>query len=199
MRALIINYGVGNLYSISAALRRIGLDVIIENKPDKGYDLIVFPGVGAFSAVSNFILEYKDLLDDLKKSDTNFLGVCLGMQIMFEKGTEGGESKGLGWFNGIVDKIKSNVKLPHIGWDLIFESKKGCELTDGLDKKYVYYVHSYVAYHKDDKYVFMKSKYGIEYPALICEKNVVGTQFHPEKSSNSGKIFLENLKGWLKR
>jgi len=199
MRALIINYGVGNLYSISAALRRIGLDVIIENKPDKGYDLIVFPGVGAFSAVSNFILEYKDLLDDLKKSGTNFLGVCLGMQIMFEKGTEGGESKGLGWFNGIVDKIKSNVKLPHIGWDLIFESKKGCELTDGLDKKYVYYVHSYVAYPKDDKYVFMKSKYGIEYPALICKKNVVGTQFHPEKSSNSGKIFLENLKGWLKR
>ncbi|WP_338600538.1 imidazole glycerol phosphate synthase subunit HisH [Sulfolobus tengchongensis] len=199
MKALIINYGVGNLYSISSALNRIGFEVNISDKPGKDYDLIVFPGVGAFSAVSDFILRYKALFDDLRKSGVNFLGVCLGMQIMFEKGTEGKESTGLGWFKGIVDKIKADVKLPHIGWDLIFEVKSGCELTYGLDGNYVYYVHSYVAYPTSNDNVYMKSKYGIEYPALICDKNVVGTQFHPEKSSSTGKIFLENLRGWVKR
>ncbi|QGA67505.1 imidazole glycerol phosphate synthase subunit HisH [Sulfolobus sp. E11-6] len=199
MKALVINYGVGNLYSISSALKRVGFEVTIDNKPRKDYDLIVFPGVGAFSAVAEFILQYKDLFNDLRKSGTSFLGVCLGMQIMFEKGTEGKESNGLGWFKGIVDKINANVKLPHIGWDLVFEVKDSCELTHGLDKKYVYYVHSYVAYPNSKDYVYMKSQYGIEYPALVCDKNVVGTQFHPEKSSSTGKIFLENLKGWIKR
>ena len=199
MKALVINYGVGNLYSISSALKRIGLEVDISNIPKRDYDLIVFPGVGSFSSVSNFILQYKELLDDLKNNNVNFLGVCLGMQIMFERGTEGGESKGLGWFSGIVDKIKGDVKLPHIGWDLIYKVKDDCELTEGLDNSYVYYVHSYIAYTSDNNIIFMKSKYGSEYPALICSKNVVGTQFHPEKSSDTGRKFLNNLKRRLKR
>ncbi len=199
MRALVINYGVGNLYSISSALKRLEFDVEIRNEPLKGYDIIIFPGVGAFSAVSSFILKYNDLLNDLRKSGNIFLGVCLGMQIMFERGTEGGESKGLGWFRGVVDKIKADVKLPHIGWDLVYKNNEGCELSEGLEGKYVYYVHSYVAYTPDNEKIYMKSKYGVEYPALICDRNVIGTQFHPEKSSETGRIFFKNLKRWAKR
>ncbi|MQL55135.1 imidazole glycerol phosphate synthase subunit HisH [Acidianus ambivalens] len=195
MKALVVNYGVGNLFSISSGLKRAGFEVEI-SKEIKNADLIVFPGVGAFSAVSKFIQINSDKINDLRKSGVHFLGVCLGLQIMFEKGTEGGESKGLGWFKGTVDKIHANVKLPHIGWDKIYVSGD-CELTEGLDGKYAYYVHSYVAYTND--HVVMKSNYGIEYPAMVCKENVVGTQFHPEKSSETGRIFFENLKRWVSR
>ncbi|BDC19650.1 imidazole glycerol phosphate synthase subunit HisH [Acidianus sp. HS-5] len=195
MKALVVNYGVGNLFSISSGLKRAGFEVEI-SKEIKPADLIVFPGVGSFSAVSNFILTNSDIINDLKKSGVHFLGVCLGLQIMFEKGTEGGESKGLGWFKGVVDKIQANVKLPHIGWDKIYVTGD-CELSDELDGKYAYYVHSYVAYTDDN--VVMKSNYGIDYPAMICKENVVGTQFHPEKSSGTGRIFFENLKRWVSR
>ncbi|NON62607.1 imidazole glycerol phosphate synthase subunit HisH [Acidianus sp. RZ1] len=194
--ALIINYGVGNLFSISSSLRRVGFEVKIKESPEANYDLIVFPGVGSFSAVSNFLLSFSEQLNDMRKSGIKFLGVCLGLQIFFDKGTEGGDTKGLSWFSGTVDKIRANVKLPHIGWDRIYEEKK-TELSEGLDGRYAYFVHSYVAY-TTESYI-MKSYYGIEFPAMVEKDNVVGTQFHPEKSSETGKIFLENLMRWIKR
>lgn len=199
MKATVINYGVGNLYSISSGLKRVGFEVEINREPKGNEDLIVFPGVGSFSAVSKYILGMKDKLEDLRKSGTFFLGVCLGLQIMFEKGTEGGINYGLGWFKGEVDKIKGNVKLPHIGWDILKVVDLSCPLTEGLDNQYVYYVHSYVAYSTETKPVVGVSTYGVTYPAIVCDKNVVGTQFHPEKSSKVGRIFLSNLYRWVKR
>ncbi len=198
MKALIINYGVGNLFSIYSGLRRIGFDVLISNEPKEGFDLIVLPGVGSFSAVTSYLSKYYNQLNEFRKSGTAFLGVCLGMQVMFEYGTEGGLSRGLGWIKGKVDKIDADVKLPHIGWDKLYLVKEGCELTEGLNNNYVYYVHSYVAYPGEDV-TYMKSKYGIEYPALVCKDNLIGTQFHPEKSGDVGKRFLENLARWLRR
>ncbi|ARM76290.1 imidazole glycerol phosphate synthase subunit HisH [Acidianus manzaensis] len=194
MKAIVINYGVGNLFSISSALKRNGFDVEISEEL-KEADLIVFPGVGSFSAVSKFINDRKDKINELRNNGISFLGVCLGMQIMFDEGTEGGYSKGLGWFKGKVDKIDAQVKLPHIGWDKIY-NLGNCELAENLDGKYAYFVHSYVAYTKDN--IAMISHYGIDYPVMICKDNIVGTQFHPEKSSNTGKIFFYNLKRWLK-
>lgn len=199
MRALVLNYGVGNLYSISSGLRRVGFEVRIDNDIRGDYDLIVLPGVGAFSAVSSFLNNINERLNELKEKGTSFLGVCLGMQVMFEYGTEGGISRGLGWFKGYVDKIKADVKLPHIGWDKVYIINSSCELVEGLDGKYVYYVHSYIAYPSEDNIVFMESNYGVKYPALICKGNAVGTQFHPEKSSYVGRVFLDNLKRWIKR
>lgn len=201
MRATVINYGVGNLFSIYSGLRRAGFEVSISPKPLGNEDLVVFPGVGSFSAVSNYLLTHRDVLDELREAGTYFLGVCLGMQVMFEVGTEGGISSGLGWFRGRVDRIPSGagLKVPHIGWDKLIVTDPTCPLTDGLNDKYVYYVHSYVAYPADEGVVRAVSIYGIRYPAIVCSGNLVGTQFHPEKSGVVGRAFLNNLYRWVRR
>lgn len=197
MKATIINYGVGNLFSIKSGLERAGFEIAISFTPQGNEDVVVLPGVGAFSAVSSYLNLMKEKFEELREKGVKFLGVCLGMQVMFEEGTEGGYSKGLGWFKGKVDKIKSdNVKLPHIGWDKIFITNDFCGIADGLDGKYVYYVHSYVAY--TNNYIAY-TDYGTRYPAIVCNEFAVGTQFHPEKSSKSGKIFLDNFYSWVKR
>lgn len=197
MKALIINYGVGNLFSISSALRRNEFNVeIVKDFEEDNVDLIVFPGVGSFSAVSKFISDRREKINELRDKGIAFLGICLGMQLMFEEGTEGGYSRGLGWFKGKVDKISANVKLPHIGWDKI-RSVSNCELNENLEDKYAYFVHSYVAYSNDS--IAMISHYGIDFPVMVCKERIVGTQFHPEKSSDTGTIFFNNLKRWLRR
>ncbi|BBG24019.1 imidazole glycerol phosphate synthase subunit HisH [Sulfuracidifex tepidarius] len=195
MKALVLNYGVGNLFSISSALKRNGFEVKIGDL-ERGYDLIVMPGVGSFSAVSSFLSSRLDVLRDLKGSNA-FLGVCLGFQVLFDYGTEGGQSKGIGWFKGKVDLLHVNEKLPHVGWERLHV--KGCnDLLQEMDQGYVYYVHSYVAYPERDPDAF--SNYGgTSFPAVMCEGNVVGTQFHPEKSDKTGRIFFDNLSRWLKR
>jgi glutamine amidotransferase len=197
MDAVIINYGVGNLFSVKSALERIGLKVHISDIPNEA-DIIVFPGVGAFRTVSDYILRNYDKLNEIKNKGSKFLGICLGMQIMFEEGTEGGRARGLGWFKGIVDKLPNNLKLPHIGWDKVY-SRKYDEIIEGLEGRYVYFVHSYVAYPISKEVVLMESEYGIKFPAVIKNEYAIGTQFHPEKSGSNGRIFLENLKRWLKR
>lgn len=194
MKALILNYGVGNLFSISAGLRRADFTVEISGEP-RDADLLVLPGVGAFSAVGNFMRKWESTLNDLRRNGVKFLGVCLGMQIMFEEGNEGGKTKGLAWLPGQVDLIRHAPKLPHIGWDRITE-RNPCALSEGLDGRYAYFVHSYVAYTSYP--AAMTSRYGVEFPALVCSEEVAGTQFHPEKSGETGKIFFQNLKRWLK-
>lgn len=196
MKATIINYGVGNLFSIKAGLERAGFVTTISFSPIGDEDVIVLPGVGAFSAVASYLNSMKSKFEELKSKGVKFLGVCLGMQVMFEEGTEGGLSKGLGWFKGKVDRINANVKLPHIGWDKVFVNKDPCGIAEELDGKYTYYVHSYIAYTTD--YVAF-SEYGIKYPAIVCNDFAVGTQFHPEKSSETGRIFLKNFYEWVKR
>ncbi len=196
MKALVVNYGVGNLYSISGGLKRAGFQVEVSQEIRGDYDLIVFPGVGSFSAVSTFLKSKLAEIEEAKSKGAKFLGVCLGMQIMFEKGFEGGASEGLGWYKGIVDRIKGDVKLPHIGWDKVIDLG-WCEVTEGLNGKYVYYVHSYVAYTPERPAAV--SYYGVEYPAVVCNDFSVGVQFHPEKSSRTGGLFFANLVRWLRK
>lgn len=185
---------MGNLFSITSGLRRAGFSAEISNEP-RDADLIVLPGVGAFSAVGEFMLKWKDTLEDLRNSGVKFLGVCLGMQIMFEEGNEGGKTRGLGWFPGVVDQIRGAPKLPHIGWDIL-RQRSSCMLTEGLEGRYAYFVHSYMAYTRFPP--AMTSNYGVEFPALICSNDAVGTQFHPEKSGETGKVFFQNLVRWLR-
>ncbi|BCU71365.1 imidazole glycerol phosphate synthase subunit HisH [Stygiolobus caldivivus] len=203
MRATVINYGVGNLFSISSGLKRVGFEVSVNSEPFGNEDLVVLPGVGSFSAVSGYLGSRREVFEDMRKSGVYFLGVCLGMQVMFEEGTEGGISKGLGWFKGKVDKLiqnnKERLKLPHIGWEKLVVTDLTCPLTEGLNNQYVYYVHSYVAYPDDESIVRAVSVYGISYPAIVCSGNLIGTQFHPEKSSKVGKVFLGNLYRWVKK
>jgi glutamine amidotransferase len=200
MKALVVNYSVGNIFSISSALKRVGFDVSVDDVNDlvgRDYDLIVFPGVGSFSTVARYVNSNAEILNELRGRGAYFLGICIGMHVMFEYGLEGGFNRGLGWFRGYVDLIRANVKLPHIGWDVVYVDYVD-EVNEVIANQYVYFIHSYVAYTIDESYNTY-SYYGIKFPALITKGNVVATQFHPEKSSKVGIKFLENLKRWLRR
>jgi len=200
MKALVVNYSVGNIFSISSALKRVGFDVSVDDVNDlvgHDYDLIVFPGVGSFSTVAKYVNSNAEILNELRGRGTYFLGICIGMHVMFEYGLEGGFNRGLGWFRGYVDLIKANVKLPHIGWDVVYVDYVD-EVNEVIANQYVYFIHSYVAYTVDEPYNTY-SYYGIKFPALITKGNIVATQFHPEKSGKVGIKFLENLKRWLRR
>ncbi len=194
MKALVVNYGVGNIFSIASALRKVGFEVVVDSRVGSNYDLIVFPGVGNFASVSRFVKLNADVLNDVMGVGIPFLGICIGMHIMLEYGFEGGLNRGLGWFKGFADKIRADVKLPHIGWDKVYT--KNTDDFEFLNGQYVYFMHSYIAYNTEGYEVF--GYYGVEFPALLRKGTIVGTQFHPEKSSKVGIKFLSSLTSWLR-
>lgn len=196
MRALIVDYGVGNLFSIASALRRFGLDVVVNREVSSNYDLIVFPGVGNFAFISKFIKLNASKLSEVRSSGTSFLGICIGMHVMLEYGLEGGLNRGLGWFKGFADRIRADVKLPHIGWDRVYVKTLN-DLNEPLNGQYVYFMHSYIAYTTETCNTF--GYYGVEFPALLQKGDIIGTQFHPEKSGKVGMKFLDTLIRWLRR
>ena len=201
----VIDYGVGNLFSLLSSLNYVGLDTKLTNNVEeiKSAKGIILPGVGAFrDAVSN-LEKYglKDILIDEAKNGKPFLGICLGMQMLFEKSYEYGEYEGLGLINGTVEEIKkyisknSDLKIPHMGWNslIINDSFKDDKiLKDVNDNEYVYYVHSYFA-KTDMKNIVAYSEYGTKIPGIVKNENVYGMQFHPEKSGDTG---LKLLKNW---
>lgn len=200
---VIIDYGMGNLKSVYNALKEINCPALISSdiKEIKKADGLILPGVGAF----------KDCMDNLKKTNLievileetkkgkPFLGICLGMQVLFERGYEGKEREGLGLLTGEVRKMTShNVKIPHIGWNNL-EVNKEDDLLKGLKKdSFVYYVHSYCAYDYNNEDLVSYSQYGdIKVPGLFRHKNIMGAQFHPEKSGEIGLSILRNFKEML--
>ena len=201
----VIDYGVGNLFSLLSSLNYVGLDTKLTNdvKEIKSAKGIILPGVGAFrDAVSN-LEKYglKDILIDEAKNGKPFLGICLGMQMLFEKSYEYGEFEGLGLINGSVEEIKkyipenSDLKIPHMGWNslIINERFKDDKILKDVDNnEYVYYVHSYFA-KTDMKNIVAYSEYGTKIPGIVKNENVYGMQFHPEKSGDTG---LKLLKNW---
>lgn len=201
----VIDYGVGNLFSLLSSLNYVGLDTKLTNdvKEIKSAKGIILPGVGAFrDAISN-LEKYglKDILIDEAKKGKPFLGICLGMQMLFEKSYEYGEYEGLGLINGTVEEIKkyipenSDLKIPHMGWNslIINERFKDDKILKDVDNnEYVYYVHSYFA-KTDMKNVVTYSEYGTKIPGIVKNENVYGMQFHPEKSGDTG---LKLLKNW---
>ena len=201
----VIDYGVGNLLSLLSSLNYVGLDTKLTNDVEeiKSAKGIILPGVGAFrDAVSN-LEKYglKDILIDEAKNGKPFLGICLGMQMLFEKSYEYGEFEGLGLINGTVEEIKkyipknSDLKIPHMGWNslIINERFKDDKILKDVDNnEYVYYVHSYFA-KTDMKNIVAYSEYGTKIPGIVKNKNVYGMQFHPEKSGDTG---LKLLKNW---
>ena len=201
----VIDYGVGNLFSLLSSLNYVGLDTkltynIEEIKNAKG---IILPGVGAFRDAIGNLEKYglKETLISEAKKGKPFLGICLGMQMLFEKSYEYGEYEGLGLINGTVEEIKkyipenSDLKIPHMGWNslIINDSFKDDKiLKDVNDNEYVYYVHSYFA-KTDMKNIVAYSEYGTKIPGIVKNENVYGMQFHPEKSGDTG---LKLLKNW---
>jgi len=201
MKALILNYGVGNIFSVSSALKRVGFNVVIDVIPKYEYDLLVLPGVGSFNALKKYFEEYGEEIKNVMLGGTPTLGICLGMQALFEYSEECGGCKGLGILKGFIGRLATHRKLPHIGWDRIYLVKWSdvCELFHDLHKEYAYFAHSYAVYPETLDYVCMVSVYDAIFPAAVGYQNIIGTQFHVEKSGYISKKFFEVLARWVKR
>lgn len=198
----IVDYGAGNIFSVKNALDYLKLDNMLTNDKNEieKADAIILPGVGAFpSAMTK--LANTGLIDTLKEQAGKkpFLGICLGMQMLFEKGYEFEEADGLGLIKGKVDKINApGYIIPHMGWNKL-EKLNDCPLMNGLsDNEYVYFVHSFQAYCNDEN-ISAYCEYPDKIPALVFDgKYVFGAQFHPEKSGKTGLQILKNFGGLIK-
>ena len=193
----IVDYGVGNLFSLKCSLAAIGADVVVTADPLVlcSADKIILPGVGAFEDAARKLREsgLAELIKDLARAGKPLMGICLGMQMLFEKSYEYGEHEGLGLIPGAVrpirDVIPGDYKIPHIGWNgLNFRGEH--PLFAGLKEgDCVYFVHSFYAADCDDA-VIATAEYGAPLTAAVARGNVMGCQFHPEKSGNVGLAIL---------
>ena len=191
----IFDYGAGNIFSLKNSLEKAGASVDIINNFDKPneYSGLLLPGVGNFDPAIKSITEFsKTGLIDFVKNITPVLGICLGMEIFFEKSEEGKE-KGLSVMNGEVVVLPSYMKVPHMGWNNL-EIKKSGKLLEGIDNgSWVYFVHSYRVKPNSSDIITAESDYGIKVPAIVEQDNFFGTQFHPEKSGSVGQIMIKNF------
>ena len=200
MNTVIIDYGMGNVVSIKNLLKRLSFNSIITSNIEdiKKADKIILPGVGHFETGMKNILQ-RNLFDTLTykilKEKTPILGICLGMQLFFESSEESDVS-GLGWLKGKSIKFQiedSKYKVPHIGWnnlDIILEDN----LLKGINKQnYFYFAHSYCLSSIDQKYILSYTHYDMKFVSIIKKDNIYGTQFHPEKSHDSGIAVLKNF------
>ena len=204
---VILDYGVGNLFSLRSSLAVIGEESVISSDEAviERADRIILPGVGAFrDAMAK--LRASGRVDALKRAADRgvpLLGICLGMQLLFEKSYEYGEHEGLGFLSGVVKPIpvKDGIKIPHMGWNaLSFGEKKHTLFRYLSEGDYVYFVHSYAAVDCDDS-VIARTEYGTPVTAAVAKRNILGCQFHPEKSGEVGlkilKAFCEIKEGEL--
>ena len=197
MRVCILNYGVGNLYSLRAAFRRENVvpEVVQDVRRARQADALLLPGVGNFREVARRV--EREEIHDLAKTGKPLIGICLGLQLLLG-GSEEGPGMGLGLFPGRVKRLPPDVKVPQIGWNTLTLANTN-ELVDGVaNGSWVYYVHSYYPETRGD-WVVATSKYGVEYPTLVAHRNVIGSQFHPEKSGDTGRTILRNVLRLIKR
>ena len=195
---VIVDYGVGNLFSLVSSFSSIGEKAIASGDADviRKADKIILPGVGAFEDASKKLFEsgLADVIIEQVKLGKPLLGICLGMQMLFEKSFEYGEHKGLGLIKGeirpIAEVIPKDYKIPHIGWNALHFTKKN-ELFKYLNEgDFVYFVHSFYGANCKDS-VIATSEYGYPLTASVADKNVYGCQFHPEKSGDVGLKILK--------
>ena len=198
MSIAIIDYGMGNLRSVQKAFEFLGYEAqVTENKEEiRKADQVVLPGVGAFRDAIKTLQE-KRLDEEIYRAVEDvkpFLGICLGMHLIFEKSYEYGEYQGLGLLKGNIVKLPNTVKVPHIGWNSL-KIEKRAPLFEGLpEEPYVYFVHSYHL-ETDASVVSATTFYGKEIQVAAQNKNIYATQFHPEKSGNIGLKILKNFGG----
>ena len=190
----IFDYGAGNIFSLKNSLEKAGasVDVITNFDKPNQYSGLLLPGVGNFDPAIHSIRElsktqFRDYVGDMP-----VLGICLGMEMFFEKSEEGKE-KGLNVIDGEVVILPSSMKVPHMGWNDL-EIKKPGKILEGVENgSWVYFVHSYRVKPSSNDVITAESDYGIKVPAVVESKNYFGTQFHPEKSGKVGKIMIKNF------
>lgn len=197
----IVDYGAGNIFSVKNAMDYLGLPAELTSKADdiRNADGIILPGVGAFPWAMNMLTK-SGLVEVIKEEAVKkpFLGICLGMQLIFSKGYEFEETDGLGLIDGQVRLMApEGLSIPHIGWNKL-EKNRECALLNGLgDDEYVYFVHSYAAECADED-VAAYCEYGSRVTALVNRGTVYGAQFHPEKSGKTGLKILSNFAELIK-
>ncbi len=197
----ILDYGLGNIKSLSNSLKKIGFQPYLYSEKDndkKNYDLVFIPGVGSFSKASELLLnhKYKDFIENCKMNSFIF-GICLGMQILFSSGEENGEHNGLNLISGKVLSLKSkNDKLifPVVGYRPVNFINDNLKFLRDFNKEKFYFVHSYAAFLDNNDELLANTKYfDLDYTAAVKSNRVIGTQFHPEKSGKIGLEFIKNF------
>ena len=191
---MIFDYGVGNLLSLKTALEKVGLETSIGTSARDlaKADAIALPGVGAFTAAASKLEVVKETLKGKVQGGTPLLGICLGLQLFFEKSEEG-PGDGLALFRGKTVNLPSTVKVPHMGWNTLNIVQQN-ELFDGVSEgAYVYFVHSLYPVPADRSIALAQTEYGTVFASAVASKNIYGTQFHPEKSGDIGLRILKNF------
>jgi len=192
----IIDYGMGNLKSVTNAFQKLHADAVItrDRKVIEESKAIVLPGVGAFGKCLENLESFGllDFIKDLIMNDKLYLGICLGMQILFESSEEAPGVKGMGFVKGTVPRFRGDMKVPHMGWNSI-EQVNGAEVLEGIrEEEFFYFVHSYYCKPEEDV-TATSTSYGIDFASSIQKKNVFACQFHPEKSQRVGLQLLTNF------
>ncbi len=197
----VIDYNMGNLRSVQNAFDKVGAEARIVSDPKEvgKFDKLLLPGVGAFGDAMEHLRKsgMDEAIKDFAKSGKPILGICLGMQLLFEKSYEFGENEGLGLIEGEVvafdkSKFQKLLKVPHMGWNEVFVFRDTPIFKDLPKAFYLYFVHSFHAVC-DDKYVIGKTFYGYEFVSAVCKDNVYGIQPHPEKSHDNGLKIIKNF------
>ena len=200
----IVDYDAGNTFNVQKAFAHLGVDTVLTADPEVilNSDGVVLPGVGAFKAAMDTLVERKlvDVLKQVAEKNIPLLGICLGMQLLFDSSTEYGLTEGLGLIPGTVEALPADLGLmiPHMGWNQNLVKNHSSIFADVADREYTYFVHSYYA-KCDDQYITTTADYGVDVPGIVERDRVYGMQFHPEKSAHVGlnllRTFVERTKG----
>ena len=193
----IIDYQMGNLRSVQKAFEKVGYEAVVTHnlKAIDNASGVVLPGVGAFRDAMKHLEEF-DLINIIHKSIASgkpFLGICLGLHLLFSESEEFGITKGLDIIKGKVERFSNQLKVPHMGWNNIQKEKENLLLSDIPDQSFMYFVHSYYVKPVEDETIVTTTDYGIRFTSMICKDNIFATQFHPEKSQTLGLKILKRF------
>lgn len=191
----IVDYGMGNLFSIYNAMNRVKGSPEIVREPEglAGVDGIVVPGVGAFGRCMDRLSRFEGALFEALEKGTPILGICIGLQVLFEESEENPGARGMGWIPGRVVRLPEGVMIPQMGWNslsILKDADMFCGIADG---DMFYFVHSYYSLPKDRSVIAATTEHGVEVTAAVAKDNLFATQFHPEKSGVKGLKILENF------
>ena len=196
-KVAIIDYGVGNLRSVEKAFAANGHEAIVTGDENelRNASKLVLPGVGAFAACMNAFREcgLVDVVLERVASGVPLLGVCVGMQMLFEESDEFGKSRGLGLMRGCVCRFGEELVVPHVGWNSIQQRREHALFAGIADESFFYFVHSYYCEPADSAVVAGETEYGVRYASVVAQGNIFGVQFHPEKSQTAGLRLLSNF------
>lgn len=193
----IIDYGVGNLRSVEKAFAATNCEAIVssDEKDLRAAERLVLPGVGAFGACMKALSErgFDQLVRERVNDGTPLLGVCVGMQLLFEESDEFGSTPGLGLLRGRVRRFNDELVVPHVGWNRINQIRENPLFTGLANGSFFYFVHSYYCEPVEESVVAGETEYGVNYASVVAQNNTCGVQFHPEKSQDAGLRLLRNF------